>query len=174
MIDTVAPRVTGEQRFLASLRHEQPDATPVWFMRQAGRSLAEYRDLRDRYPIMTIAKTPEEAATAFIHYERPQGYTPENPAGGLGYQSRLAMARAVFNGKPADASMGPAGSAWLAANRRSQVDDTAAAQWKTVMSDYTKEQTRPSLQQVNDIVQAARATGNAALLDTIASDAQRG
>jgi len=82
------------------------------------------------------AKTPEEAATAFIHYERPQGYTPENPAGGLGYQSRLAMARAVFNGKPADASMGPAGSAWLAANRRSQVDDTAAAQWKTVMSDY--------------------------------------
>src|SRR5439155_940093 len=84
------------------------------------------------------------------------------PAGGLGYQSRLAMARAVFNGKPADASMGPAGSAWLAANRRSQVDDTAAAQWKTVMSDYTKEQTRPSLQQVNDIVQAARATGMAA------------
>src|SRR5207237_632561 len=93
------------------------------------------------------------AAAAAHPFFIPTGDTPENPAGGLGYQSRLAMARAVFNGKPADASMGPAGSAWLAANRRSQVDDTAAAQWKTVMSDYTKEQTRPSLQQVNDIVQ---------------------
>ena len=35
------------------------------------------------------------------------------------------------------------------------------------MSDY-KEGTKPSLKAVNDIVQAARASGNAALLDTIA------
>ena len=62
MINADTRRITGEQRFLAALRHEQPDATPVWFMRQAGRSLAEYRDLRERYPIMTIAKTPELAA----------------------------------------------------------------------------------------------------------------
>jgi uroporphyrinogen decarboxylase len=62
MINAATRRITGEQRFLAALRHEQPDATPVWFMRQAGRSLAEYRDLRERYPIMTIAKTPELSA----------------------------------------------------------------------------------------------------------------
>ena len=53
---------TGEARFLAALRHEQPDATPVWFMRQAGRCLADYRKLRERYDILTLAKTPELCA----------------------------------------------------------------------------------------------------------------
>ncbi|MGH2429545.1 MAG: uroporphyrinogen decarboxylase [Candidatus Limnocylindria bacterium] len=50
---------TGEARFLAALRHEQPDRTPVWFMRQAGRCLADYRALRERYEILILAKTPE-------------------------------------------------------------------------------------------------------------------
>src|SRR5512146_773155 len=53
---------TGEQRMLAALRSEPGDATPVWFMRQAGRSLAAYRELRERYSILTIAKTPELCA----------------------------------------------------------------------------------------------------------------
>ncbi len=122
---------------------------------------------------LLAAKTPEQAAAAFIDYERPQGWTPQNPAGGLGYQSRIGLARQVFDGKPTDASMGPAGTAWLAANRKSAVDDAATAQWKTVMTDYAKDGTRPSLKAVNDIVVAARATGNAALLDTIGADADR-
>jgi uroporphyrinogen decarboxylase len=50
---------TGESRFCAALGHQQPDRTPVWFMRQAGRCLADYRTLRERYPILTLAKTPE-------------------------------------------------------------------------------------------------------------------
>src|SRR5712691_11652860 len=50
---------TGVARFLAACHHRQPDATPVWFMRQAGRCLAEYRELRKRYDILTMAKTPE-------------------------------------------------------------------------------------------------------------------
>ena len=53
---------TGEARFLAALHHQQPDATPVWFMRQAGRALADYRALRERYSILTLAKTPELCA----------------------------------------------------------------------------------------------------------------
>jgi uroporphyrinogen decarboxylase len=53
---------TGESRFRAALGHEQPDRTPVWFMRQAGRCLADYRMLRERYPILTLAKTPELCA----------------------------------------------------------------------------------------------------------------
>jgi uroporphyrinogen decarboxylase len=38
------------------------ERTPVWFMRQAGRCLAEYRTLRERYGILEIAKTPELCA----------------------------------------------------------------------------------------------------------------
>ncbi|MFN2418430.1 MAG: uroporphyrinogen decarboxylase, partial [Candidatus Limnocylindria bacterium] len=53
---------TGETRFRAALGHEQPDRTPVWFMRQAGRCLADYRRLRERYSILTLAKTPELCA----------------------------------------------------------------------------------------------------------------
>jgi uroporphyrinogen decarboxylase len=62
MIDTPPARHTGAARFLAALAHEQPDATPVWFMRQAGRCLADYRQLRERYSILTLAKTPELCA----------------------------------------------------------------------------------------------------------------
>ena len=53
---------TGEARFRAALSHRQPDCTPVWFMRQAGRCLADYRRLRETYPILTLAKTPELCA----------------------------------------------------------------------------------------------------------------
>ncbi len=58
-LSTSVVPMTGLERFLAACRHEQPDATPVWFMRQAGRCLAEYRELRKRYDILTMAKTPE-------------------------------------------------------------------------------------------------------------------
>ncbi len=57
---TLATRtMTGAERMLAACRRQPVDATPVWFMRQAGRSLARYRTLRERYPILTLAKTPE-------------------------------------------------------------------------------------------------------------------
>jgi uroporphyrinogen decarboxylase len=51
--------MNGEARLLAACRRAAVDATPVWYMRQAGRCLAEYRDLRKRYDILTLAKTPE-------------------------------------------------------------------------------------------------------------------
>ncbi|HUG47635.1 MAG TPA: uroporphyrinogen decarboxylase [Candidatus Limnocylindria bacterium] len=57
----VAP-MTSEERFLAAARREAVDATPVWFMRQAGRCLADYRALRERYDILTLAKTPDLCA----------------------------------------------------------------------------------------------------------------
>src|SRR5437588_4144104 len=51
--------VKPKTRFLDACHRRQPDATPIWFMRQAGRCLAEYRELRKRYDILTMAKTPE-------------------------------------------------------------------------------------------------------------------
>lgn len=49
-------------RLLRALRGEPTDTTPIWLMRQAGRHLPEYRALRERYPILTLARTPELAA----------------------------------------------------------------------------------------------------------------
>ncbi len=49
-------------RFLRACRLEPVDATPIWFMRQAGRSFAAYRKLRERYGILELAKTPDLCA----------------------------------------------------------------------------------------------------------------
>src|SRR5438552_5778063 len=56
---TSSSLVTPKTRFLDACHRRQPDATPIWFMRKAGRCIAEYRELRKRYDILTMAKTPE-------------------------------------------------------------------------------------------------------------------
>ena len=48
-------------RFLAACQCQEVDTTPVWFMRQAGRYMEEYRTLRAKHPILEIIKTPELA-----------------------------------------------------------------------------------------------------------------
>ncbi len=48
-------------RFLDACRRRTADCTPIWLMRQAGRYMREYRDIRARYPLLTMFKTPEIA-----------------------------------------------------------------------------------------------------------------
>jgi uroporphyrinogen decarboxylase len=50
--------VNGAQRLVAACRGEPVDATPVWFMRQAGGRLPRYLALRERHSVLEIARTP--------------------------------------------------------------------------------------------------------------------
>lgn len=60
-------------RFLAACRGETPDAVPVWFMRQAGRSLPEYRKLREGRDILQMCRTPELATEITLQPVRRLG-----------------------------------------------------------------------------------------------------
>src|SRR6516162_4291193 len=51
---------------MKACRREPVDATPVWLMRQAGRYMAEYRDLRARVPFLELCKRPELATEVTV------------------------------------------------------------------------------------------------------------
>ena len=54
-------------------RREAVERTPVWFMRQAGRSLPEYRAIRDRHGFFEVAHTPELCAEVTLQPVRRHG-----------------------------------------------------------------------------------------------------
>ncbi|MCI0561166.1 MAG: uroporphyrinogen decarboxylase, partial [Nitrososphaera sp.] len=54
--------ITLNSVFMKACRREPTDYTPIWLMRQAGRYMREYRELRAKVPFIELCKTPELAA----------------------------------------------------------------------------------------------------------------
>ena len=54
------------ERILNAARRKPVDTTPIWIMRQAGRYLPEYRQLRERHSMEEICRTPELTVEATL------------------------------------------------------------------------------------------------------------
>jgi uroporphyrinogen decarboxylase len=52
----------ADSLLVRAARREPVERTPVWFMRQAGRSLPEYRELRKRFDLFQVCRQPELCA----------------------------------------------------------------------------------------------------------------
>jgi uroporphyrinogen decarboxylase len=63
----------SDHPFLRAARREQPSHVPVWFMRQAGRSLPEYRAVRGGGSILDAIKQPDLAAEITLQPVRRHG-----------------------------------------------------------------------------------------------------
>jgi uroporphyrinogen decarboxylase len=53
-------------RFLDACRRRPTDVRPVWFMRQAGRYMRQYREIRSRHGLLDICKRPDLAAAVTL------------------------------------------------------------------------------------------------------------
>jgi uroporphyrinogen decarboxylase len=72
-VATSPPGVKTNSRFLRAARREPVDRTPIWMMRQAGRSLPEYRALREHWKLVDIVAQPELCAEVTLQPVRRLG-----------------------------------------------------------------------------------------------------
>jgi uroporphyrinogen decarboxylase len=63
----------AEPLLTRACRREIVERTPVWFMRQAGRSLPEYRELRKRHDLFSVCRQPELCAEVTLQPVRAHG-----------------------------------------------------------------------------------------------------
>jgi uroporphyrinogen decarboxylase len=63
----------AEPLLTRACRRELVERTPVWFMRQAGRSLPEYRELRKHHDLFSVCRQPELCAEVTLQPVRAHG-----------------------------------------------------------------------------------------------------
>ena len=56
----------SDSLFIRAVKAQPTERTPVWFMRQAGRYMPEYRAIRKQYSLIEICKKPQVAAQVTI------------------------------------------------------------------------------------------------------------
>jgi len=68
---------TMNSRFLDACRRRPTDVRPVWFMRQAGRYMKQYRDIRAKVGFLELCKNTDLAAEVSLQPYRVLGVDAE-------------------------------------------------------------------------------------------------
>ncbi|HEV2707451.1 MAG TPA: uroporphyrinogen decarboxylase [Pyrinomonadaceae bacterium] len=66
-LDEAARRALDDSPFMRACRRQPVPYTPIWLMRQAGRYMREYREVRERTSFLELCKTPELAAEVTVY-----------------------------------------------------------------------------------------------------------
>jgi hypothetical protein len=123
------------------------------------------------------AQTPQDAAVAFIRFERPKGYNETNPALAHGASNRVGLARAVAEATGGAAPDGrPVVSAGmdfrLVSAQKTELDKSSREEWKRIQADLDAG-IRPTPDALNSVIQGFTLTGNHDALETVGARLDR-